>query len=92
MKRITMLVAAATLVCSFAASKPAQGTKEIDPKVVEAWKKVGADFGWLGPNESGYWQFSEVKPKDPAALPAFRIFSTWHLLWISAGPGQRTRY
>jgi hypothetical protein len=51
MKRITTLVAAVTLLCLYGAAacvpdrEPDQGPKELDAKVVEAWKKAGAEVG-----------------------------------------------
>ena len=71
MKRITTLIVAVTLLCLYAAAVSAQTPKELDPKVVEAWKKAGAKAGWYGLNRFGYYRFSEAKPKDPAAVPAF---------------------
>jgi hypothetical protein len=71
MKRITPLVAAVTLLCLYAAAASGQTPKELDPKVVEAWKKAGAKVGWYRRDTSRLWRFSEANPKDPAALPAF---------------------
>src|SRR2546422_402791 len=72
MKHITTFLAA-SLLCATAA--PAQGpaAKELDPKVVEAWKKAGAQVGWVEQVQLGYWRFAFAKPKDRAALPAFRF-------------------
>jgi RNA polymerase sigma factor (sigma-70 family) len=47
--------------------------KEIDPKVIESWKKAGATLGWSGRNEFGSVQFFEEKPKDIVCLPAFGL-------------------
>src|SRR5260370_4123467 len=49
-----------------------------DPKVVEAWDRAGIEVGWCGQNEFGDLQFFGAKPRDPAALPAFRwiVFSS----------------
>jgi hypothetical protein len=46
MKRFTPPVAAVTLLCLYAAAASAQTPKELDPKVVAAWKKAGAKAGW----------------------------------------------
>jgi hypothetical protein len=72
MKCITTLFAAVTLLCLCAATACAQAPKELDLKVVEAWKKAGAIVGWYGQDRTfGGWRFLEAEPKDPAALPAF---------------------
>jgi internalin A len=49
-------------------------TGGIEPKVVEAWKKAGAQFGWLA-HEMGSSgpTFTPDRPKNPQAVPAFRI-------------------
>src|SRR5262252_3856008 len=60
------------LFCALTAS--AQPPKELEPNVVAAWQKVRADVGWFGPNETGAWEFSKVKPKEHA-LPAFRVLN-----------------
>ncbi len=54
MKPITTLVAAVTLLCLYAAAASTQAAKELDSKVVEAWKKAGAFGGWYGNDQSGY--------------------------------------
>jgi internalin A len=41
--------------------------KELDPTVVEVWKKAGAQVGWYGQRK-----FYETKPNGLATLPAFR--------------------
>jgi internalin A len=74
MKGITASLAAVTLFCLYAAAafvpdRPERAPQEIDPKVVEAWKKAGAIAGWYKRDEYGGW-VSEFKPNDPA-LPAF---------------------
>ena len=59
MKRITTLLGSSlgvTLLwlCAAAASaQPAVGPapEELDPKVVEAWQKAGAEVGWYGQDE-----------------------------------------
>ena len=73
MERITTLFAAVTLLCLCAAAGSAQAPKELDPKVVEAWQKAGAQVGWYGRNQFSYWQFFGEKPNAPAALPAFNL-------------------
>jgi internalin A len=71
MKRITTHVAAVTLFCLCAAAASAQTPKELYPEAVEAWKKAGAKVGWYGHNRFGFLRFSEARPKDSAAVPAF---------------------
>ena len=46
--------------------------KELDPKVVEAWRQAGAKVGWYGRAEDGGDRFCETKPNDVAAVPALR--------------------
>lgn len=77
MKRITTLDGssmAITLLWLCAAATCAQGpaAKELDAKVVAAWKKAGAQAGWYGQGADGFWQFTQAQQKGPAALPGFR--------------------
>jgi internalin A len=90
MKRITTLVAAATL-CLYAAAASAQAPKELDLKVVYAWIKAGAEVRSYGPDPFGYWSFSPAKPKDPAALPAF-CFRAFKLGVIARLPAPSTPF
>src|SRR6516162_5482871 len=74
------VVASVTLLCLYAAAaavpdRQDKTPKELDPKVVEAWKKAGAKAGWLQPNAFGFWLFFEEKPKAANAFPAFRVYN-----------------
>ena len=66
-------------VCCLAGERAVQAqdsekrdTGGIDPKVVEAWEKAGASFGWLSQENSGSPQFNANRPQDMLAIPAFR--------------------
>src|SRR5437870_8309439 len=76
MKRITgLLVVTLLWLCAAAASAQPPAPKELDAKVVEAWRKAGAEVGWYWHDKEHYLQgrFSEVKPDGVVALPAFRF-------------------
>src|SRR6516162_10497416 len=77
MKRIATLVAGITLLglsvgTACVPDRGPQTPTELDPHQVAAWKNAGAKAYWLVVDESGYWDLSEVRPKNPAALPVFR--------------------
>src|SRR4051794_32508978 len=71
----SVLAAAAVMTASVAVGQKA-GDKEyggIDAKVVAAWKKAGAEFGWLFHDKGGYVEFADKRPAEGPALPAFRM-------------------
>ena len=72
MRQIT-IVLTASLLCATAARAQGPAAKELDPKVIEAWKTAGAQVGWVEQVQLGYWRFAYAKAKDRAALPAFRF-------------------
>ena len=41
-----------------------------DPAVIAAWEKAGAEFGWMGVNESGFLTWRHSKPAADR-IPAF---------------------
>jgi hypothetical protein len=45
----------------------------VDPKVIAAWEKAGAEFGWMKAEKGGPPQFSPQRPAAGRAVPAFRI-------------------
>jgi hypothetical protein len=48
----------------------------LPPELVAAWKKAGADVGWMRVNESGILRFLSDKAGKAGDVPAFR-FSSW---------------
>lgn len=87
MKRFTPLVSGSlggTLLWLCAATTSAQplASKELDRKVVEAWKKAGAQVGWYWKDTYGNPWFADLESEPPVlmlkgtdALPAFRLRS-----------------
>jgi hypothetical protein len=78
MKRITVLPASfatVTLLWLYATANsapvPIPKKIDLDPAVAKAWHKAGAHLGWWERDEFGYRPFSETRPKDGTALPAF---------------------
>ncbi len=58
---------------------------EIDPKLANAWTGAGAEFGWIGKEESGVSTFFKKRPTDPAAVPGF----VWKLGDVNAAANDR---
>ena len=76
MKRIVARLACplgVLLLWLCAAPTPAQprAAKELDPKVIEAWRDAGARAGWLAQSESVEWQYLKAKPKGSDSVPVF---------------------
>src|SRR5262249_29368717 len=61
----------------------AQDTAGIDAKVIAAWEKAGATFGWLWYADAGLPQFTAERPKGMTAMPGFDVRS---MRWQLAGP------
>ncbi len=62
----------------FADPPPAKNDppKPLPKEIVEAWKKAGAEVGWMRVNKFGSLEFLPVKEGKLGDLPAFR-FSRW---------------
>jgi len=52
-----------------------EATSGIDPKVIAAWERAGAQFGWLvwSPDPVGSPQFAAVRGTQTRSLPAFKF-------------------
>src|SRR5437868_8704007 len=56
------------------AAAPAQPPKQqLAPEVVAAWKKAGAEVGWMAPQPYGLLWFDGGAQGAPGELPAFRL-------------------
>ena len=87
------------LLCMAGAiAQPSAGpaAKELDPKVVEAWKKAGARVGWMAEDRSdrffrGDAYFREGSEGKSGEVPAFR-FSTWTAGVVDKLPQPQTAF
>jgi hypothetical protein len=71
---VTLALAAAWWVSAAGAAQRAGADKDtggIDPKVVAAWEKAGAEFGWMSVDENGLLYFVPERPKGVPAVPTF---------------------
>ncbi|MBI2804226.1 MAG: hypothetical protein HYX68_04480 [Planctomycetes bacterium] len=70
MKSIRLIIGVAG-VWMCAAIAHAQVIRELDPKVIEAWKKAGAGASWCWYDSLGRLKTLKTRPNESAALPTF---------------------
>src|SRR5262245_49620385 len=76
--RLLACAVLATCVASVASAQPRQDERDyggIEPKVVAAWKKAGAGFGWFETKRGSSYS-GKARPKEPGYVPGFEL-SSW---------------
>src|SRR5262245_10832147 len=71
MQAVTLLLAGWML----GAAPPQTGPEPLPDDVVKAWKKAGAEVGWMGPDREGVLRFWEKHEglDEKRTVPAFRL-------------------
>jgi internalin A len=77
---------------NLSASAPSgKQTDTPEPAVIAAWENAGAEFGWLGSDDAGWWRFSAARVTDRESVPCF-FLPAWPQAGVKTLPAPKVPF